>query len=198
MVSDVEIREFALMKGKGVFCYIVFDFDHALRVAKLNLLLGKSMGLLEEELFALYFGGLFHDTGKGVLPRYLLMKDGKLNSAERKLIKVHPAISFSLAVREIGDVSDRFFRVVADCCLYHHERLNGSGYPVGLKGKEVPFHARITAVADVYAALTEDRPYRKRFSSQEAFEIVKKEAEAGLLDSEITEVLASVIRTTSL
>ena len=63
---------------------------------------------------------------------------------------------------------------------------------MGLKGKEIPFHARITAVADVYAALTEDRPYRKRLDPQEALEVVKKEAEAGLLDMKVVEVLASV------
>ncbi len=192
-IPDMESRGFVPARGNRIFGYIAFDLDHSLEVARLNFLLGKSMGLSEEELLALYFGGLFHDAGKGILPRYLLTKDGRLSDTERRLMRAHPAMSFSLVVKEMGTVSDGFFRVVADCCLYHHERLDGSGYPVGLKGKEIPFHARVTAVADVYAALIADRPYRKRLDPREALEVVKREAEAGLLDMKVVEVLASVV-----
>lgn len=192
-VPDIEIRRFVPNRCSELFNYIVFDLDHSLGVARLNFFLGKKMGFSERELLALYYGGLFHDAGKGALPRYLLAKNGKLSETERKLVKTHPSISFSLILERIGAVPDEFLQIVADCCLYHHERLDGSGYPIGLNGNEIPFHARITAVADVFSALTANRPYRKRLEPHEAIEVIRKETEAGLFDAKVVEVLASFV-----
>jgi len=140
-------------------------FHHSVNVAVLSLLVGKCLNLSRLQLRKLGLGALLHDLGKIRLPEDLLVKERNLTEDERNLVRMHPIWSKEMIQRNPD--YDFLASVIA---LQHHERLDGSGYPYGLSGEEIHFLSRICACADVYDALTVDRPYRKRFSYAEALE----------------------------
>jgi putative two-component system response regulator len=111
-----------------------------------------------------------HDIGKIGIPEAVLGKDSALDEAEWNLMRAHPEMGLALLDRA-GQSSREVLAV-----LYHHERLDGSGYPYGLKAEAIPIEARIVAVADTYDALTSDRPYRKASSDVEARRVLREEA----------------------
>jgi putative nucleotidyltransferase with HDIG domain len=131
---------------------------HSTRVTEFTLKIAKKMGYSEKELGDLELAALLHDVGKIGVPEYILNKPGKLTDAEFKQIKEHPARGESILepVIELKDIR----KVVRA----HHEQYNGSGYPDGLKGREIPLGARIMAIADTYDSITSERPYRKAAS----------------------------------
>lgn len=125
----------------------------------------------------LFDSSILHDIGKVGIPDTILLKTGSLNKDELKIMLQHTTIgydSLKSASRDLGE--DSFLKMALDITLYHHERWDGSGYPNGLKGEEIPLSARIVAIADVYDALTTTRPYKKAFSHEESIEIMNKEA----------------------
>ncbi|MBU0878493.1 MAG: HD domain-containing protein, partial [Candidatus Omnitrophica bacterium] len=132
---------------------------------------------------------ILHDLGKVGIDENILSKNGPLTSKERKTIETHPPIAAEI-LREIHAL-----RGAIPAILYHHERYDGKGYPLGLKGEEIPLGARIVAIADVYQALVSDRPYRKAYSKKKAIEIIKKET-GDHFDSKIVKVFLEVIRKT--
>ncbi len=140
-------------------------FQHSVNVAILSLLVGKHLSLSRLQLRKLGLGAILHDLGKVRLPEDLLLKKRQLEEEEKKLVRMHPVWSKEMIQKDPG--YDFLASIIA---LQHHERLNGSGYPYGLSGEEIHFLSRICACADVYDALTVDRPYRKRFSYAEALE----------------------------
>jgi HD-GYP domain-containing protein (c-di-GMP phosphodiesterase class II) len=142
---------------------------HNRRVAQLCVRIGRQMAMTAAELRVLAQAGLLHDIGKVAIPDHILDKHAPLDPAEWALMKSHPEMGISL----LGDGRSRR-EVLA--VLYHHERLDGSGYPYGLGADAIPIEARIVAVADTYDALTSDRPYRKARSPQEARRVVMEEA----------------------
>jgi putative two-component system response regulator len=118
-----------------------------------------------------------HDIGKIAMPDQVLLKPGRLTEEEFEIIKSHPAHGAEMlydAVRELED--DSLLHVVLDIAYCHHEKWDGTGYPSRLKGTEIPLSARISAIADVFDALTSSRPYKKAFSCEEAFGILYKDA----------------------
>jgi putative two-component system response regulator len=118
-----------------------------------------------------------HDIGKVAMPDNVLLKPGKLTAEEFDIIKTHPLHGAKLlddAVDKLGN--DGLLREARNITLGHHEKWNGTGYPSGSKGQETPLSARITAVADVFDALTSDRPYKKAFSNEDAFRILYEDA----------------------
>jgi HD-GYP domain-containing protein (c-di-GMP phosphodiesterase class II) len=150
--------------------------SHNLRVARLCVHIGRQLSMSASELRLLARAGLMHDIGKLAIPEKVLSKHSPLDAAEWALMKSHPELGLSMMDRA-GQSSREVLAV-----LYHHERLDGSGYPYGLAGDSIPIEARIVAVADTYDALTSDRPYRKACSPSAARRVL--EAEAGLrLDS---------------
>lgn len=126
----------------------------------------------------LKFASAFHDIGKIVIPTEILKKPGPYTPEERKIIESHTTYGASVLEDAVAHHPEN--EVLKTCygvVLYHHERWDGSGYPFGLKGEEIPLSARIVAVADVFNALTSDRHYRSAYSLDEAFRIMEQEKE---------------------
>ena len=147
---------------------------HNLRVARLCVHIGRQMSMSASELRILARAGLMHDIGKLGIPEAVLDKHSPLDESEWILMRTHPEMGLTLLDR-IGQSSREVLAV-----LYHHERLDGSGYPYGLKAEAIPIEARIVAVADTYDALTSDRPYRKACTQAEARRVLVEEAGARL------------------
>lgn len=143
---------------------------HSRRVAELSVQLGKAMGMPEQELAAMLRGALLHDVGKLGVPDTILLKPGKLSEEEWAVMKQHPV----LAQEWLSRIP--FLRSALEIPYAHHERWDGSGYPRGLKGEEIPLLARVFAVADVYDALTSDRPYRPALGHREALDYIAAQA----------------------
>ncbi len=129
--------------------------EHCRRVAENSLLLGKAMGLSAVELRNLKWSAYLHDIGKIGIPEHVLTKSSGLTTEEMELVKVHPVLGFKM----ISNIE--FLGQATDVVLFHHEKFDGSGYPYGLKGKNIPLAARIFAVTDALDAMMYDRPYRK-------------------------------------
>lgn len=127
---------------------------HSDRVSEFSVLIGKYLGLSEEELKTLRIGGLFHDIGKIGVPDSILLKEGKLTDDEYSEIKNHPTIGAHILS------TATIFQNIIPIVKHHHEKYDGFGYPGKLKGEEIPYFARITAVADTFDAMTSKRTYR--------------------------------------
>jgi putative nucleotidyltransferase with HDIG domain len=140
---------------------------HSMRVSRLTCLLAEEIGLTGSPLKAIERGALLHDIGKIGISDMVLHKPGKLTDEEWKTMRIHPDIGARI-VEGIPFLQDSLAVI-----RYHHERWDGSGYPIGLKGEEIPIQARIFAVADVFDALTSRRAYRTKSSAEEAIEYIK-------------------------
>lgn len=136
--------------------------SHGERVTSLAVAIGKQMDLSPEMMEALRRGALLHDIGKIGIPDRILLKQGALSDDERAIMQTHPVLAYQL-LKPIT-----FLKEAVTIPYCHHERWDGSGYPQGLRGEAVPLLARIFAIADVYDAMTSDRPYRKALSHDEA------------------------------
>ena len=143
---------------------------HTQRVTTLTERLALAMGVSEADLIHITRGALLHDIGKMAIPDGILLKPGPLTDDERELIKKHPVYAYNM-LKQID-----FLLPAIDIPRYHHEKWDGTGYPKGLKGEEIPFAARIFPVIDVYDALVSDRPYRKGLPVEEVRERIKAEA----------------------
>ena len=128
---------------------------HSDRVSAFSVLIGKYLGLSEGDLRILRIGGLFHDIGKIGVPDSVLLKEGKLTDDEYSEIKNHPSIGKQILSNAT------IFKDMIPIVYHHHEKFDGTGYPEGLKGDQIPYFARITAVADTFDAMTSNRSYRK-------------------------------------
>lgn len=141
-----------------------YTAGHSARVAKISVLLGKTVNITDEELINLEYAALFHDIGKIGIPDYILHKKGKLTDEERSIINTHPITSINI-LKTIT-----FLTNALPIILHHHERFMGTGYPDQLKGDNIPLGSRIIAIADTYDAMTSDRPYRSALSHKTAME----------------------------
>ena len=140
---------------------------HSDRVSEFSVLIGKKMGLDDETLHILKIGGLFHDIGKIGIPDSILLKESKLSDEEYSQIKNHPTIGAHM----LGDAA--VFKDIIPIVKHHHERFDGRGYPSQLAGENIPFIARIAAVADTFDAMTSKRTYRDALP----LSVVKEEIE---------------------
>jgi HAMP domain-containing protein len=143
---------------------------HSRRVADLSVELAAYLGLKGEELEHIRRGALLHDIGKIAIPDSILLKEGKLTEAEIGQMRQHPVYA-QLFMGEI-----EFLKPAMDIPVSHHEKWDGSGYPKGLRGEEIPFAARIFAIVDVWDALTSDRPYRTAMKRSEALAYIESES----------------------
>ncbi len=135
-----------------------FTAGHQFRVAKLAEEIAKCFGLSSKEIHEIYLGALIHDIGKIRIPIEILVSPAKLTPLEYSFIKIHPEVGYQIADRVA------FNQTITDIILHHHERLDGSGYPHGLKGDEIHFETKIVSVADVFEAMSSHRPYRPKNS----------------------------------
>ncbi|MEW6027585.1 MAG: HD domain-containing phosphohydrolase [Planctomycetota bacterium] len=160
---------------------------HSVHVADMAIKIGKALGWSKTELKYLLIAGLLHDLGKLAVPDEILGKPTALTSNEYDIIKMHPYFTY-LTLSAIPG-----FDEVAQWAIYHHERLDGKGYPLEVEADNIPQGARIIAVADRFIALTEDRPYRKKMPVPEALKILKDDVSNNIIDAKILDVLKSVI-----
>jgi putative nucleotidyltransferase with HDIG domain len=159
------IRAFALaVEAKDRYTH-----GHSENVMKYTIVLARALGLPDYEIELVKYAGLLHDIGKIGISEAILNKQGRLTDEEFNEIKKHP----ELGIRIISDVP--FLKALVPMVLHHHEYFNGSGYPRGLGGEDIPIGARILCVADAYEAMTSNRPYRKALPNDIAIEILRKE-----------------------
>lgn len=159
-----------------------YTFTHNVNVSILSILIGSFMQLTAEQLYELGCGAILHDVGKLKISLSILNKDEKLTPTEFEEIKRHPNYGYEILSKSKG-ISEHA-RLVA---LQHHEKFNGAGYPKGLKGRDISLLARICAIADVYDALTTDRPYRVAMTPYDAMKILTSGMETHF-DNEVLSV----------
>jgi putative two-component system response regulator len=159
---------------------------HSDRVTKYALELAEAVGLSRADREILHRGGMLHDIGKIKIPDAILDKPGKLTAEEYAVIKEHPAQGARM-VEPLESLHD-----VIPIIRWHHERLDGRGYPDGLSGADIPFMVRILSVADVYDALSSDRPYRPAMSLTDCLGVLRADAAGGGLDPELVERFCAI------
>jgi putative two-component system response regulator len=161
---------------------------HCDRLSKYSVALGEKLGLSEDTRLALRRGGLIHDIGKLGVPEHILLKPGPLTPEERKIMEQHTVLGERICAPL------RSFRHVLPIIRHHHEKQDGSGYPDGLKGAQVPLTARILQITDIYDALITDRPYRKALPLEKAFAIMREEVKRGWWDGSILDEFEAVVQ----
>jgi putative two-component system response regulator len=146
--------------------------NHIIRMSHFCRLIAAAAGLGEKSVEMLYNASPMHDLGKIGIPDHILLKQGKLDDNEWAIMRRHPEIGADI----IGQHSDELLQTARMIALCHHEKWDGSGYPAGLKGEEIPLMARIVALADVFDALTTVRPYKRAWSVEEAVSFIESQA----------------------
>lgn len=153
--------------------------NHTRRVSDIAIALGRKKSLSEQELRQLEIGAMIHDIGKVSTPESILNKPGALTKEEFEIMKNHPEAGAKI-IKPISALQK-----ASDMVLSHHEKLDGSGYPHGLKELEISIETRIITIADIFDALYTDRPYRKGMPLEKTLAILKEEADLGKLDQEL-------------
>lgn len=166
---------------------------HSNNVAYYSFELSKALGLVKEDCFHLYLGGLFHDIGKIGTPEHILNKPSTLTDEEYNIIKSHPEQGYEI----LKDVPYLQRNEILNMVRYHHERFDGRGYPAQLKGYEIPKAARIMAVADSFDAMTSKRAYRKDLDLEYAMNEIEK-GKGTQFDPEIADVFLNLLRNNKL
>jgi PAS domain S-box-containing protein len=159
---------------------------HTQRVSELTLKVARIIGFSEDELVHIRRGALLHDMGKMAIPDEILQKPGPLNEAEWEKMRHHPIYAYEM----LSPIS--YLHPALEIPFFHHERWDGSGYPRGLKGEEIPLPARLFAIIDVWDALCSDRPYRKKLPRNEVITYLRENAGV-LFDPKLTHVFLSFI-----
>jgi putative two-component system response regulator len=162
---------------------------HCDRLSSYSEALGRRLGLAQEECVALRRAGVVHDVGKIGVPEHVLLKATSLNEEEWAIMKQHPITGERICSPL------KSFRLVLPIIRHHHEKLDGSGYPDGLKGDKIPLTARVLQITDIYDALVTDRPYRKALSHGEAIRTMHEEARRGWWDSSLIKEFESLLGT---
>lgn len=164
-----------------------YTAGHQRRVAQIAVALAQDLGLSQNRQESLRIACTLHDIGKIVVPAEILSKPGRINRLEQELVKSHSRVGYEI-LKEID-----FPKEIADIVLQHHERLDGSGYPAGLRGDEISLEARIIAVADVMEAMIFHRPYRPALGVQKALEEISQERGKSL-DSTVVDACCRLFR----
>ncbi len=159
---------------------------HSDRVSEYSVLIGQKVGLPEDQIKTLRIGGLFHDIGKIGIPDSILLKPDKLTDEEYSEIKNHPSIGAHI----LG--SAEIFKDIIPIVKYHHEKYDGRGYPSGLKGEEIPYLARIAAIADTFDAMTSRRSYRGALDLDYVKQEIKR-CEGTQFDPQLAEVFLEIL-----
>ena len=160
---------------------------HCERLSEMSARMGQKLGLPEEQITALRRAGIVHDIGKVVVPDAILLKPDPLSPEDMEIMRKHPVVGEHIC-RPM-----RTFRLVLPIIRHHHERHDGSGYPDGLRGAEIPVTAAILQLVDVFDALTTDRPYRAASTPLEALEIMEDESKRGWWDMNLLKAFHEMI-----
>ncbi|MDF2532492.1 MAG: hypothetical protein K0Q65_2073 [Clostridia bacterium] len=163
----------------------MYTHEHNNRLHRYSMQIGRKLNLSSEKMDKLLFAAMFHDIGKINVPDYILQKPGSLSEEEFGYIKLHPSDG-----KEI--ISKTHFKRVGNIIEQHHERIDGSGYPYGLKNDEILWEAKVIAVADSYDAMTSDRPYRKAMTPSIAMQELERLADVHY-ERNIVEVFKAIL-----
>jgi putative two-component system response regulator len=164
-----------------------YTHGHCERLARSAEALGRRIGLNDEQCLVLYRGGFLHDVGKIAVPDAILLKKGPLTSSENAEMREHTVTGDALC-HQLRSL-DRVRPIVR----HHHERLDGTGYPDGLKGAEIPLLAQIVSIVDAYDAMTTDRPYRAGLGTERAFLELRSEGEKGWKDADLVDSFVTMM-----
>jgi putative two-component system response regulator len=181
------MTEFMIMLANIIDAKSPFTQEHSERVSEYSVMIAREIGLPHEEVHLIGLGAKLHDIGKLATPDYILNKQGPLTDEEYETIKDHSARGSEM-INPISSLQN-----IRDIVRYHHENLDGTGYPEGLKGDEIPFHARIVKIADYFDAVTSKRPYREPMSEEKASQILLEEARNGKLEPALVDALLKQI-----
>ena len=166
----------------------IYTQGHVERVSNMAVELGKKLKLSGKEIDALRLGGALHDIGKIAVSGTILNKPGPLTEDEWEIMKNHADAGYKICIPLMENVG-----MALEVIRHHHEKLDGSGYPDGLKDDEIPKIAQVMAVVDIYDALVTDRPYRKGMDNKKAITILREEGMKGKLDKQIIEYLVEMV-----
>ncbi|MGL4773044.1 MAG: HD-GYP domain-containing protein [Clostridium sp.] len=187
ILENILKNESALVSLVDIKSMDNYTYQHSVNVAILSVILGISLKLTKKQLKELCLGALLHDMGKVLIPKEIIIKPSKLSDEEFETIKLHPKKGY--------DYLGTKYDMQTTCkliALQHHERVDGLGYPKGLSSPDIHLYSKIVSIADVYDALTSDRPYRRALCASDALEYIM--ANSGtLFDYELVKVFASVI-----
>lgn len=167
IVGKITVNPNAIINMLDLKAFNDYTYYHSVNVAVLSIVVGVSLGLNKNELYKLGLGALLHDIGKVFIPKEILEKKSKLDDEEFEQIQQH-SLKGSNYLKEKWDIPIESTIAI----LNHHEKYDGSGYPLKLKSKKISLFGRIVAVADVFDALTSNRPYRVTFSPSDAMEYI--------------------------
>jgi len=164
-----------------------YTAGHSTRVSRYALMIADKLGMSTKDKHQLYLAAMLHDIGKIGVPDDLLNRPGKLSDSEMERVRSHVQVGASM-IEMLGEMHE-----IVPLIRHHHECWDGSGYPDGLKGEQIPLVSRIIAVADMYDAMTSDRPYRKRRSHQ--FAVDELIAASGIkIDTRVAEAFLDVLK----
>jgi len=161
--------------------------EHSKRVAKIAVQAASLLGFEKSEIEMIEIGCLLHDIGKIAIPDEVLLKPGKFNSLDRKLMKLHPIIGANFIQKRIDN------KIIYEIVLKHHERLDGSGYPFGLKEKDISPFVRLVSASDILEALIAKRPYKPPLSIKSACSILRANVQNGKLDKRSVEAIIEIV-----
>jgi putative two-component system response regulator len=185
---DEQARSVLLALARSIEAKSPLMQGHSDRIVKYALQLGACLGLPDEELQELRIACLLHDIGKVAVPDEILLKPAALNAKETDIVRQHPVVGENICAPL------KSLRRILPVIRHHHERMDGSGYPDGLRGQGIPLMARILQIADIYDALITERPYRNALSSEEALDTLSREAEHGWLDTSLVWKFSRICR----
>ncbi|MEW6367162.1 MAG: HD domain-containing phosphohydrolase [Acidobacteriota bacterium] len=178
-------RETIVRLSRAAGCKDCANSSHLMRIAEYSRHIARNMGMPEEEQELLSDAALMHDLGKVAIPDSVLLKPGPLTEDEQEVMWQHTVFGHSM----LKDSDSMVLRAAAEIALCHHEKLDGSGYPNGLKGDAIPIRARIVAVADAFDAQVSPRPYQHPLKPESALEVLRRLAQTQL-DPECVRALA--------
>ena len=188
LTDDLETAESILVAlGNAIDAKDAYTEGHAERVAHYSVAIGKKLGLGYDRLRRLRLGGVLHDIGKIGVPEAILNKPGPLTGDEYAIMKKHPEIGERICAPL------KSLRDMLPMIRSHHERPNGTGYPDGLSGDEIPLEARIVCLADVYDALATTRSYKRAFTRERCIEMLRQDTAKGLFDPVVVEAFAAYL-----
>ena len=170
LVRDIMSKKKNLVQLTDIRLHDSYTFSHSVNVAVLATMLGNLCGYSKSKLQVITLGGLLHDIGKLAVPTSILNKSGALTADEFKIIRRHP----SEGRRLLKELKSPLASILAIIAVQHHEHLDGSGYPYHVRGKSIHPYSRITAIADVYDALTSVRPYKRAYKPNVVYQMMMK------------------------
>jgi putative two-component system response regulator len=185
-LEDAEVVLFTL--ARTIEAKDPHTLGHADRVGRTAVLLGRALGYGPDKIELLRKGGILHDIGKIGIPDNILLKEGPLDVGEWETMRKHPSIGCEICQRLKG------MKDILPMIRNHHERLDGTGYPDGLKANQIPDVVRVVNIVDIYDALTNKRSYKDAFSADKAFKIMWNEVDRGWWDGDILKVWEELVR----